>query len=234
MSLTKFAILDIDNTLYDWTLWIEWLKILIREWYFEPSAWEEIMKIFKAYRNSEISREKIFDLIYPIYWSGIKWLSKEVIYDVANRGYSRSSLYSSTKILIQYLRDKWYYIVALSWSSEEIVKIFSEDLWIDKSFWAKFESINGIYTWRLIEAPSIAQNKKSILLDYIQEFWFNIDRQLSVAIWDSESESLLFDMVWIPIVFEPHPSFRPIAEKHSNRHIVDRDSIIEKVQKLVK
>lgn len=233
--MQKLAILDIDNTLYKWKLWIDLLKKLMKDKLFQKETGDEILEIFTAYRNNKIAREEIFDKIYPLYGEWIKWLEESIIRSKANEVYNnyKSWLFGFTRSLIQYLQSKGYYILALSWSSDEIVSCLCEDIWIDISFGAKIESHYWVYTWKLIQACSSPERKKDIVIEHISNNWIKVDRSKSIAIWDSETEALLFDMTWVSLVFEPHESFKPIAENNPNRTIVNRSNILSTIKSLV-
>ncbi len=70
--MMKLAIFDIDDTLYEGTSGVDLIKALIKGKSFEKKARERFFSIFKDYKNGEILREDVYDLVYSTYGEGIK------------------------------------------------------------------------------------------------------------------------------------------------------------------
>jgi len=67
----KLAIFDVDGTLYNGNLGIEFAKELIAEGLLSKQVGEEIFTLYAKYKSGEMEKSLVVDMIYEIFAKGL-------------------------------------------------------------------------------------------------------------------------------------------------------------------
>ena len=73
----KIAIFDVDGTLFNGNLGIEFLKVLISENIFNPKIGQDILNWYEKYKNGKVEKAVVVDEIYRLYAIGMSGVDQE-------------------------------------------------------------------------------------------------------------------------------------------------------------
>ncbi len=226
----RLAIFDIDGTFFRSSLLVELVNSLVESKIFPPAAKKAMDKDYFAWIHREGSYEKYIRQVVDIYIKHIAGRDKIIIDKIAQKvvDYHKKRIYRYTRDLINKLKAKNYFLLAISGSPEEIVQKFADYFGFDRAFGSVLEVKEGRFTGKVFVDAS--RNKKQILKKFLGENGY-LNLNGSVGVGDTESDIPIFKIVEYPIVFNPNLGLARYAEKKGWPMVVERKNVIFKLNK---
>jgi len=229
--MVKLAIFDVDGTLFDGNLGIEFLKVLIRKGLFDKDIGQKIFVLNEKYKEGKIEKSILIDKIYKLYAVGMtNQKTSEVIPASLEtwKGVS-GNLFDFVKPLVKFLKEKGFEIILLSGSPIEMIKILAKKLEIYKTVAGMLEIKDGVYTGNIISYPGSSEQKVEALGKLVRDEKIDVDWKNSIGMGDNERELGIFKKVGMPFALEPNEKLTNEA-KRLNFTIANRNNILELVK----
>ena len=191
--MKKFAVFDIDGTLFRWQLFHEVVAELIANGHIPTHAKEAIDKKMAQWRNRS-HRHAFFDYEMAVVDAFVPYIAGLKTHDIEKAAdaileRSGAQVYTYTRDLIETLRSEGYTLIAISGSQDEIVKRFSK-LWnFDISLGQINDTEDGVYTGTIPGGKLLVTQKDTLLKQIVKEH--NLSWEGSVAIGDSLSDAAM-------------------------------------------
>jgi len=229
----RLAILDIDGTLFDGNLGIEFVKSLIQKRIFNNEIGNEIFNWYGKYKSGKIEKSIAVDEIYKLYAQDLKGKEKIKIEQIALETWQglTNKLYNFTINLIELLKKDGFLILLISGSPVEMVSKLTKKLNINKEdvISGKLEIKNGVYTGKIISYLGSSEQKVEALKTWIKDRKLFIDWLGSMTIGNNERDAGIMGMTGISITFEPNEALKKETE-HKGWILASRDTIINTVK----
>ncbi len=224
----RVAVFDIDGTVFRSSLLIELVDKLIDKGIFdekthnmyekERTEWLDRRGSYSSYINGVVNvfRKQIKGIPY----SDAADSAGEVIEGMKGR------VYKYTRDLISDLKDKGYFVLAVSHSPKFIVDGFGYELGFDKTYGTFYETgASGRFTGEVADTELI-MNKGLILQRVVSNENLTLDG--SFAVGDTESDISMFELVETPIAFNPNHELYRHAKRNNWNVVVERKNVIYK------
>jgi len=222
---SKLAVFDIDGTIFRWTFIAELMQELTRKGIFPKKVIKQTEKVYFDWKDRHGTWDDYISTVVSVTNSALKGVSEketdEAIKEIIL--HKKDNLYVFTRDLIKKLKQKNYFLLAISASPEKIVSEFINILGFDKYFGTVYEIRDGKYTGR--ELNEIVFNKHEILGNFLKENP-QINLKDSVGVGDSSSDISFLEMVKNPIAFNPEKKLAEYAKSKNWRIVVERKNVI--------
>jgi len=224
--VSKFAVFDIDGTIFRSSLYIEIVYELAREKVIElPQKKHE-----QAYSGWLTRRDKGYDNyrdrmveFMESQLEGMKVTDFEKAADtvVANQA---DHVYVYTRRLIKQLKDEGYFLIALSGSQTQLVERFARRWQFDDFVGQIYEEKQGVFTGN----SSKSHKDKHVLIEPIIEKHSLVWKD-SIAVGDTEGDISLLQKVDKAVAFNPNRALYRKAVESGWEIIVERKDMIYKL-----
>lgn len=223
MSLRKFAVFDIDGTLYRWQLFHELVEELTIADVFPSNTFRDIDAAWNDWRGGEVSFHGYESLVVKTlleYLPLIPIATFEAACDkvVAQSGHK---LHAYPKRLLEQTKADGYTTIAISGSQQELLERFSARHGFDIVVGAEYERKNGHFTG--VELRRTVGRKAEILRDLINEHDLTLEG--SIAIGDSDGDIDMLQTVERPIAFNPSEELFRTARDAGWPIVIERKNI---------
>ena len=230
--MKKFAVFDIDGTLFRWQLFHEIVSELIASGHI-PAHTQKIIDDKMAQWRNRAHRHAFFDYemaVVGAFRPHIAGLKAHDIEAAADKILERSGaqVYTYTRDLIETLRNEGYTLIAISGSQDEIVKRFSKLWHFDIALGQVNDIENGVYTGTIPGGKLLVTQKDVLLKQIVKEH--GLSWEGSVAIGDSLSDAAMLKLVERPIAFNPNDLLFEIARKHKWSIVIERKNMIYELE----
>ena len=222
----KFAVFDIDGTLFRWQLYHELFDELVRR---EVIPQEVAAPVFEA-RDTWYCRKSHFlnyeDVLVEVMEQAMTGLPESTLLDAADTIIATNGhrTYRYTTELLRDLKEKGYTIVSISGSHQQLVERFAALHGIDIIYGRQHEIKDGIVT----ENVKVVYGRKAEILRELVET-NDLDLGDSYAIGDTDSDGDMLELVTNPIAFNPDEALYEKALKNGWPIRVERKNIIYKL-----
>ncbi len=230
--MKKFAVFDIDGTIFRWQLYHNVVFELIERGHIPLSTKEKIDEKLRLWRN-RAHRHAYNDYelaVVDAFQSCIEGLAVGELEAVSDIVLARSGteVYAYTRDLVEELRTKGYTLIALSASQDEVVQRFAK-LWrFDIALGQAYEIIDGVYTGPVGEEKKLHNRKGELLKQIVKDN--NLSWQGSVAVGDSHSDAQMLALVERPIAFNPDAHLFEDAQVNKWPIVVERKNMIYRLE----
>ena len=232
----KLAIFDVDGTLFDGNLGIEFVKTLVKKGIFEKEVGEGIFDWYGKYKNGEVEKSIAVDEIYQLFAKGMTGKTIEDMHSVALETWNEvvSKLHGFAESLTEKLREHGFKIILLSGSPIEMISILGEKLKVNGNelIAGSLETSDGLYTGNTISYPGSSDAKITAINEYIGENGLEVDWPNSFGMGDNERDLGILSLVGLSFAFEPNEALAEKA-KELGYQVVDRTDVIDCVQKTI-
>ncbi len=229
MEKIKLAIFDVDGTLFDGNLGILMLKNLLKKNLFDAKYGAGILNWFQKYKDGSVEKSVVVDEIYKLYTLGMIGQNEKEINSVADLTWDevKDKTFSFTPTLLKKLKNQNYTIILISGSNSEIIHKFGTEYGVGKNniIAGEIETVNGIYTGKLITYPGNDAQKETLLKKLIETKKWDVDWDNSVAMGNNERDKRLLSLCGIAIAMEPND----VLENEAKRNgwiIANRNTIL--------
>ena len=227
----KLAIFDIDGTIFRSSLLIEIVCELVARGIFPRQAEKIVEKDYLAWVDRKASYDHYIMKVVQVYERYIAGCSQKKVQDIARTviRFHKNRQYRFTRDLIEELRAKGYYLVAVSGSPHEIVEIFVKTMRFDAAFGTLYEVRDGIFTGK-IQKDNTVRNKAQVINEFLPDFGLTADLKNSVAVGDTQGDIPALKLVGNPIAFNPNLVLAQWAQKNHIPIVVERKNVIYKLR----
>lgn len=228
----KFAVFDVDGTLLEMAIPTDFIKWLSERNEFPKEVLDEVFETIKKYGRGEISWEERGQTILNLWSKGFKGKERKEIEELAKEFMeSYDKIFPGSVELMNYLKEKDYFLIAISRAFEEILEALRAKLPFDLVIGTKFEVEQGVYTGRLLNELWYKEIKKEILLDLIKEK--NLDTKGSFAFGDSDQDAFMMEIAEFPMCIKPTSELNKIAEERKWNKFTEMKDTLDFVKKRI-
>ena len=230
--MKKFAVFDIDGTLFRWQLFHEVVFELMKSGHISKEASQKVEKKMQAWRNRSHKHSfKDYELaLVEAYIPCIKGLPTSVFNAAAERilGKHSEEVYTYTRDLIQQLRNEGYTLIALSGSQDEIVQPFAKKWGFDISLGQVHDIENEKYTGSIPGGKLVIEQKGALLKQIVEDY--NLSWQDSYAVGDSAGDAQMLELVTHPVAFNPNDLLFEIAHASGWKIVIERKNMVYELE----
>jgi len=228
----KFAVFDIDGTVFRWQLFSEVVFELINDGYIPGAAKKSIDIKMDEWRSRQHAHSfhdyevAIIEAFFPY----VKNLPVAAIEAAAETVIARAGthVYMYTRDLIARLKKEGYTLIAISGSQDEIVQKFAHLWHFDIAIGQIHDSENNLYTGTIPGNKLLVLQKGEILKDIVKKH--GLDWQESIGVGDSRSDIPLLKLVENPIAFNPNDELFNAAKEHGWKVVIERKNMIYELE----
>lgn len=227
--MKKFAIFDIDGTIFRSSLLIELTDSFIQEGVFPETAKKVYAKSFKDWLDRKDTYDKYIMGVVRAFENNIKGIKHKDFLKISKKviSFHQNRVYRYTRDLVLNLRKKGYFILAISNSPKEILDEFCNKWGFNKVYGRIYEvDSNGRLTGKTL-FKEIISDKAKVLKRAIEKEGLTLKNSIGVG--DSESDVPFLKMVQRPICFNPNKILFEKAKRAKWEVIVERKNVIYKL-----
>lgn len=221
------AFFDIDGTVFRSSLLIELVEQLIKEGVFPTGAKDVYLDSYQRWQAREGTYEDYIRAVIKSYLDHIKGVHYGDFADIGRQVVAVQSkrVYRYTRDLIAELKEKEYYIIAISQSPKTILDEFCEQYGFDKVYGRIYEiGPQDRFTGEVVDVHLI-ENKANIA-KRVFENNSELTKEGSVAVGDTEGDVPLLELVERPICFNPNQILFNHAKRMHWNVVVERKDVI--------
>ena len=225
----KFAVFDVDGTIFRSSLFIQLVEAMVREGVFPKEAKGEYDEQYKEWQEREGGYSEYIAAMIKTFYKHIKGVHYGIFADISRQVVAEQSkhTYRYTRELVQQLKSDGYYLLAISHSPKTILDEFCPTLGFDKSYGVVYDiGPEDKLTGKVVDEHLI-MNKANILKRAIERE--GLTTEGSIAVGDTESDVSMLEMVEHPICFNPNSALYKQARVRNWEVIVERKDVIYKL-----
>ncbi len=225
----KFAVFDVDGTIFRSSLFIQLIEAMIRAGIFPSEARDEYEEQYKEWQEREGGYSEYIGAMIKTFYKHIKGVHYGVFADISRQVVVAQSkhTYRYTRELVQQLKRDGYYLLAISHSPKTILDEFCPTLGFDKVYGVVYDiGPEDKFTGKVVDEHLI-MNKANILKRVIEREGLTLEG--SIAVGDTESDVSMLEMVERPICFNPNSALYKQARVRGWEVIVERKDVIYKL-----
>ncbi len=222
----KAAIFDIDGTIFRSSLLIELTDALIQEGIFKPGIRKIYEKSYRDWLDRKDVYEKYINNVIVAFQKDLKGVGIEDFLKVAKKtvAFHKDRIYRYTRKLVNDLKKKNYYLLAISNSPKMILDEFCGNLKFDKVYGRIYEiDDSGRFTGKTLYEDVISNKAKVLERAVLKE---NLILKGSIGVGDTESDVSFLKKVDKPICFNPNKNLLVYARRAGWKIVVERKDVV--------
>jgi HAD superfamily hydrolase (TIGR01490 family) len=222
----KFAVFDIDGTIFRSSLLIQLVERLIEREVFHSGVRDGYSQEYNNWVDRNGDYEDYIDAVVRVFRENIKGVYYGDFADVAREVVAEQSkrTYKYTRDLIANLKTKGYYLLAISHSPKTILDEFCTTLGFDKVYGMIYEIGPTDKLTGEIADEHIILNKANILKRAIAQEGLDIEDSIGVG--DTEGDIPMLEMVERSICFNPNSALYKQAQVRGWEVVVERKDVV--------
>lgn len=227
--MKKFAVFDIDGTLYRWQLYHDLVQALAVSGTFPSNAPHELNDSFNKWRGGEISFPEYEDFVVNLMMNNLPLVPIATFEAACDKVVEQSShmTHYYPRELIKELKKDDYAIIAITGSQQELIERFGKKYGFDIVVGSKYERKGDHFTGKT-EVLTIGR-KPDILKNLVKEH--DLDWKDSLAIGDSKGDASILELVERPIAFNPDTGLFDRAKNEGWPIVIERKNIAYRMEK---
>ncbi len=221
------AFFDIDGTLFRSSLLIALTEQLIKDEVFPPEVKDIYYDKYILWLDRESTYDEYIEAVIESFTTNIKGIHYGKLADSSRRVVSvhKDRVYRYTRDLINDLKQRGYYMVAISQSPKTILDVFCHIYGFDKVYGRIYEiGPQDCFLGTVLE-ESVISNKASVV-ERILDRHSDLTLHKSVAVGDTEGDISLLEMVDRPICFNPNQLLYTTALQNGWEVVIERKDVI--------
>lgn len=222
----RVAVFDVDGTIFRSSLLLQLIDELIENGSFP----EEARAAYERQRVQWLDREGDYGAYIEAAVTAFKKNLKGVHYgDLVEASEAmvakhKKRVYRYTRDLLADLKERGYYLLALSHSPKTVLDKFCPQLGFDKAYGTMYETgPQDLFTGKMLD-EHIIYNKAATLKRAIEKE--NLTLQHSIGVGDTESDIGFLEMVAKPICFNPNMKLYRYGKRMGWDIVVERKDVI--------
>jgi HAD superfamily hydrolase (TIGR01490 family) len=225
----RFAVFDIDGTLIRWQLYHATVDQLAKNGLISSKLKNEISNLRLKWkkREHEISFKEYERGLVKIFDSIVTNINPDIfdktVIEVVDR--YKDQVYTYTRDFIKKLKEDGYFLLAISGSQKELVKLIAEYYGFDDWAGSTYERQDNVFTGK---KNVISKDKASVLNGFIKKH--NLSFNDSYGFGDTESDTAFLEMVDRPIAFNPEINLYKYAKQNGWKIVIERKNVIYKLE----
>jgi HAD superfamily hydrolase (TIGR01490 family) len=229
MDKRPVAVFDIDGTVFRSSLLIELVEELVRRGLMPEAVKKSYASAEEEWQNRRGNYEAYIKKLVHAFEKYSKGLLYAEVADIAGEiiETKKDRVYRYTRDLIEELKGKGYFMLAVSRSPKFIVDGFAYELGFHKSYGIFYATGPSDRFTGEIEDEHLIMNKGAILMRAIEKEGLSLHG--SVGVGDTESDISMLDMVETAIAFNPNRLLYRHAKQKGWKVIVERKDVIYEV-----
>lgn len=227
----KYAVFDIDGTLYRWQLFHEVVQGLTSSSVFPSSVFHELEQRYNGWRGGDISFDAYENTVVDILNRYLPLVPVRTYEAVCRKVIAdgKHKTYYYPRALLRELKAQDYVIIAISGSQQELLDAFGEHYGFDIVVGTIYErTSDGKHFTGDMTRRAIGR-KPAILRELIRTH--QLDTADSLAIGDSDGDSAILECVARPIAFNPAAGLFERAKRDGWSIVVERKNIAYRLEK---
>ena len=211
IQLTKIAVLDVDGTLCPGALGVDLLRALLDRGLCDPEAARSVFATLTAFGRGELDFAAMASRAYGDFARALAGRETEAVASVARTVWAerRGQVFEFVPELLALLRAHGYQTMLISGSPVEMVSLVAESLGIPEAHGATFGQAEGRYTGS-VDLDSGAPGQKAEIF-HVATAGRSVDIERCFALGDSLTDVALFELVGLPLAFEPSAALAELA-----------------------
>lgn len=222
----RVAIFDVDGTIFRSSLLIQVVDRLIDTGTFPKTARKVYEREHEKWLDREGDYQEYIDAVVQAFLKHLKGVYYGDLADAAEEVVERQwkRTYRYTRDLLNNLKEKDYYLLAVSHSPKTVLDKFCPKLGFDKVYGTIYEiGPQDCFTGNVID-PHLIYNKANIIKRAVEKE--NLTLAHSIGVGDTESDIPMLELVAQPICFNPNMKLFRHAKRMKWKVVVERKDVI--------
>ncbi len=222
----KVAVFDVDGTIFRSSLLIQVVEQLIRDGVFPEDAQAEYAKQYEKWLDREGAYEDYINAVVECFKKHLPGVHYGALADAARRVVAAQwkRTYRYPRALIKNLKERGYFLLAISHSPKTVLDKFCPRLGFDKVYGLIYEiDEDEKFTGKIVD-EAFAKDKANIIRRAIDKESLMLTN--SVGVGDTDSDVPFLEIVARPICFNPNSKLYTYAKKQGWKVIVERKDVI--------
>jgi len=226
--MKKFAVFDIDGTIFRWQLYHELFDALVDEHIITDADAERVLSAREEWRKRQLDYHDYEHVLMDVMEMAIIGLSDKRFHEIADAILLKKGhhVYRYTIDLLRDLQTQGYVTIAISASHQQLVEAFCRLHEIDIAIGRKFEVVRG----KLTRRSEYVHGRKHILLERVVKE-HDLDWEESYAVGDSGGDISMLELVKNPVAFNPNDELREKAMQMGWPIVLERKSLVYRLEK---
>jgi HAD superfamily hydrolase (TIGR01490 family) len=224
--MQKVAIFDIDGTIFRSSLLIELTEAFIQAGIFPSSTRKSYKRAQREWLDRKGPYEKYIGAVIKAFRRNIRGVRYSEFSKVARKvvDFHKNRTYRYARDIIENLKKRNYYLLAISHSPKKIVEEFCKKLGFDKVYGQVYEiDSRKRFTGKVLYLDLIS-DKAKIFKRAIEKEGLTLKGSFGVG--DTESDIAFLKMVENPICFNPNKKLYQYARRAGWKIVVERKDVI--------
>jgi len=220
------AVFDVDGTIFRSSLLIQVVEAMIDSGDFPEEARNEFEREHQLWLDREGDYETYINAVIMTFRKHLKGMPYQRLVDAAEKIVEKQwkHTYRYTRDLLQNLKERGYFLLAVSHSPKTVLDKFCPRLGFDKTYGIFYEiGPTEAFTGTVVDEHLI-YNKANILKRAVEKE--NLTLAHSVGVGDTESDIPFLELVAKPICFNPNKKLYRYAKMHDWNVVVERKDVI--------
>lgn len=222
----KVAVFDVDGTIFRSSLLIQVVDKLIEKKAFPEEARNIYEQEHQHWLDREGDYQEYIDAVVRAFVGHLKGVHYSVLADAAEEVVKEQwkRVYRYTRDLLKDLKEKGYFLLAVSHSPKTVLDKFCPRLGFDKVYGMIYEiGPQECFTGKVVDEHLIF-NKANILKRAIEKESLTLEHSIGVG--DTESDIPMLELVAQPICFNPNSKLFRHAKRMKWKVVVERKDVI--------
>lgn len=224
----KFAVFDIDGTIFHWQFFHELFDELIEAGVIDQSIADPVLANRNSWRQGHLNWSHYEQSLVKALNDGIVGIDKSLLEQISDKIVITKGkvLYHYTRDLLKDLQGRGYTTIVISGSQQTLVERFARSYNIDIALGLDYEFAGD----KLVAIKREIYGQKSVLLKQVVAD-YDLDWHDSYAVGDTSGDAAMLELVDHPIAFNPDTQLLEVAKQKGWKIVVERKSIAYSLEK---
>jgi HAD superfamily hydrolase (TIGR01490 family) len=222
----RVAIFDIDGTIFRSSLLIELTEAMLAAGLFQPDVRRVFLPAYRRWLNRKGPYEDYIGAVVRAFEGNLKGVSEKSVMALAGRVIAgrKDRVYRYTRQLVAELKERGYFLLAISNSPKSILDRFCGYLGFEKVYGRIYEvDGRGRYTGQTLHLDLISDKAKTLRRAVERE---GLTLKGSVGVGDTESDIPFLRLVDRPVCFNPNRRLYDRARRSGWKTVVERKDVV--------
>jgi HAD superfamily hydrolase (TIGR01490 family) len=220
------AVFDVDGTIFRSSLLIQLVDRLIENDAFPKEARRIYEKEYEKWLNREGDYQEYIHAVVTAFNTHLKGVHYSALADAAEEIVEEQwkRVYRYTRALLKDLKERGYYLLAVSHSPKTVLDKFCPRMGFDKAYGIVYEiGPQELFTGSMLDEHLIL-NKAAILKRAVEKEHLTLKNSIGVG--DTESDISFLELVAKPICFNPNMKLYTYARRMKWKVVVERKDVV--------